>query len=145
MELTMHPFSTTSARSPAFLASMAQAKPVGPAPTISKSKSAPSMDLIVVLMQHHSMFPAAALLALLWIPQTAVQAPAHKTAHTKAAALEKDQISLALNGNDITLHGTVHVAEHKGLATVAARKVAEKDGWADFHVLNQLAVELPRS
>jgi len=124
-------------------------------------------------MQHHSMFPAAALLALLWIPQTAVQAPAHKTAHTKAAAmaapkepagpkpaaelekdiaaalkaapLEKDQISLALNGNDITLHGTVHVAEHKGLATVAARKVAEKDGWADFHVLNQLAVELPRS
>jgi len=120
------------------------------------------------------MLPAAALLAWLWMPQTPAQAPAHKTVHSaskaaakaepkepagpkpaselekdletalKAAPLENDQISMALSGNDITLQGTVHAAEHKGLATTTARKIAAKDGWTGFHVLNQLVVELPR-
>ncbi|MGH9393962.1 MAG: hypothetical protein ACRD1E_07305 [Terriglobales bacterium] len=114
------------------------------------------------------MIPAATLLALLWMPQ----APAHKphpakpaakvaaklpagpktaaeleadlAAGLKAAPLEGDQISLAVSGNDITLHGTVLAAEHKGVATREARKIAEKDGWKGFHVLNQLAVEPPK-
>ena len=109
------------------------------------------------------------LLAFFWLPQTpAAPHPGHAAKKTavvaarkpagpkSAAALEQDmatalraaplagdQVNLAITGTDITLRGLVHSAEHKGVATRTARAVAEKDGWKGFHVLNQLAVELP--
>lgn len=116
---------------------------------------------------------AAALLLAVFLPSQAAPAPVphhakaktHETAEAKAktAAAPKtaaqmqeelasalrvgifapDQITASVEGTDITLHGTVHSAERKGLATRDARELAEKGGWHAFHVFNQIEVELP--
>jgi hypothetical protein len=59
----------------------------------------------------------------------------------KTTKLGSDDIRVAVAGKEITLTGSVKRAEHKGLATIEARRVAKQDGWTEFHVLNKLAVE----
>lgn len=78
-------------------------------------------------------------------PKPEAQLHEDLTAALRETSFAGDTINLTVSGNDITLHGVVHSAEHKGLATRMARKVAEKDGWKDVHVLNQIAVELPQA
>lgn len=76
-------------------------------------------------------------------PKTADELQQDLETALRAAPLAEDQFSLAIEGKDITLRGEVHSAEHKGVATRVARKVADKDGWSGFHVLNQVEVVLP--
>ncbi|MGH9480770.1 MAG: hypothetical protein ACRD1L_01650 [Terriglobales bacterium] len=73
-------------------------------------------------------------------PKTAEELQQDLEAALRAAPLADDQLSLAIEGKDITLSGEVHSAEHKGVATRVARKVAEKDGWSGFHVLSHVEV-----
>ena len=76
-------------------------------------------------------------------PKTEAELRQDLTTALHAAPLAGDQVELTIAGKDITLKGEVHSAEHKGLATREARKVAKKDGWTAVHVYNQLAVQLP--
>ncbi|HUX68565.1 MAG TPA: BON domain-containing protein [Terriglobales bacterium] len=76
-------------------------------------------------------------------PKSAAALEQDLAAALRAAPLSGDQVNLAVSGDDITLRGVVHSAEHKGVATRMARAVAAKDGWRGFHVLNQIEVELP--
>ncbi|HXR97168.1 MAG TPA: BON domain-containing protein [Terriglobales bacterium] len=76
-------------------------------------------------------------------PKTEAELQQDLTAALRAAPLSGDKVELVISGKDITLKGEVHSAEHKGLATREARKVAAQDGWTSVHVLNQLAVQLP--
>lgn len=112
------------------------------------------------------MAASAALLALLFLQTPApAKTPRHATrvaaaAHTPATpeALRKelnavlqsasfagDSIHCAIQGHDITLVGTVHQAEHKGLATRAARAQARKAHWTGYEVRNQITVSLSGS
>lgn len=76
-------------------------------------------------------------------PKTEAELKTDLEANLHAAPLNGDDIHIALSGKDVTLTGEVHTAEHKGVATRDARKVAEKDGWTGVHVLNQIEVKLP--
>lgn len=75
-------------------------------------------------------------------PKTATELQQDLEAALHTAPLAGDPLSLSISGKDITLRGEVHSAEDKGVATRTARKVAEKDGWTGFHVLNQIEVNL---
>lgn len=114
----------------------------------------------------------ALLLAALWLAPAqnaphaqnhahAAHAAAHEEAKTPAAPLTAaelqqkieadlhagmfagDTVTASIEGKDITLKGEVHSAEHKGVATREARKLAEKAGWSGYHVFNQIEVQLP--
>lgn len=85
-------------------------------------------------------------------PHAATHAPAGpKTEAALQADLQQaleqpplagDRITITISGDSIQLSGEVHAAEDKGVATRVARAVAEKDGWAKTHVLNELTVKL---
>lgn len=76
-------------------------------------------------------------------PKTAADLEKDLAAALHANPLAGDQINSSISGKDITLNGEVHSAEHVGVATAEARKIAAKDGWTEIHVLNHLAVHLP--
>ncbi|MGH9520875.1 MAG: BON domain-containing protein [Terriglobales bacterium] len=76
-------------------------------------------------------------------PKTAAEMQDELDSTLRAGIFAPDQIKAAVEGADITLHGTVHSAERKGLATRDARELAEKVGWHGFHVYNKIDVELP--
>ena len=94
---------------------------------------------------HHAVAAKSAVSAVPKGPKPEAQLHQDLTAALRDTSFAGDAISLTVSGNDITLLGAVHSAEHKGLATRVARKVAEKDGSKDVHVLNQIAVELPQA
>lgn len=76
-------------------------------------------------------------------PKTAAEMQQEIDAALHQAPFAADQITASVEGTNITLHGTVHSAERKGLATRNARELAEKGLWHGFHVFNKIDVELP--
>lgn len=74
-------------------------------------------------------------------PRTAAELTQDLSASLRKGPLTSDAIDASVSGDVITLTGHVHWAEHKGLATRAAREVARKDGWTSFHVANKIEVE----
>ncbi|MGH9475663.1 MAG: hypothetical protein ACRD1C_04960 [Terriglobales bacterium] len=99
--------------------------------------------------------------ALLWVQKPAAPPAqlhaAHARAHSPAtseamqkavdAALQsqafaRDKLECTISLHQITLTGVVHQAEHKGLATRAARTQARKGHWSDYTVDNRIQVVL---
>lgn len=76
-------------------------------------------------------------------PKTAVEMQQDLDAALHQGTFADDQITATIEGTDITLHGTVHSAERKGLATRSARELAQKGLWHGYHVFNKIDVELP--
>lgn len=91
---------------------------------------------------HHTTVAAAKQPSAAKGPKSEAELQADLTAALRGEGFEGDAIAPSIEKQEITLRGDVHSAEHKGLATRVARKVAEKDGWKDARVLNQIAVEL---
>jgi len=67
--------------------------------------------------------------------QTALQA------QLKSGRFAGEAVHVAVKGSLLTLTGTVHRAESKGVAIHVARDVAKQSGWTDFHVDNRLEVQ----
>jgi hypothetical protein len=75
------------------------------------------------------------------LPKTTAALQSDIQAKLKSGKLATDPINVLVQGNTITLTGFVTRAQHKGVATREARNVAQRDGWKDFHVDNQLQVQ----
>jgi len=80
--------------------------------------------------------PAAAV-----APKSAAEVQTALLAEFKTGKLAADTIHVAMQDKVITLTGTVHRAESKGVAIREARQVAKQSGWTDFHVNNRLDVQ----
>jgi hypothetical protein len=76
------------------------------------------------------------------VPRQSFELKQDLEAALRQAPLARDQFSLAISGQDITLHGAVRSAEDKGVATQLLRHIAAKDGWPNAHVFNQATVDL---
>lgn len=77
------------------------------------------------------------------VPKSPIEVQQDLATVLHAGALARDAVAARIQGENITLSGVVHSAEHKGLATRQARLIATRDGWTNFHVLNQITVDLP--
>jgi len=78
-------------------------------------------------------------------PKTAAELQQELAGTFKSGRFSSDSIEVQVEQQGITLTGTVHGAEDKGVATSEARLIARKGGWNDVHVMNRLAVSLPAS
>lgn len=92
---------------------------------------------------HHQAAAAAPAAARARQPLTAAEMEKELQARFAAAPFAGETVESQLADGNITLSGTVHNAEHKGLATELARQLAEKGGWPQAHVYNRMRVELP--
>lgn len=74
-------------------------------------------------------------------PKTAEEFQQDLTTALHAAPYTDDDIHASVQNDAVTLTGTVHSAERKGLATRLVRSLATKDGWHETHVYNRLDVQ----
>lgn len=91
---------------------------------------------------HKAAHPDPAVPAKPPAPKTPEELQQTLAAALHADAFAADSITPTVQGDVVTLSGTVHSAERKGLATRLARSEAEKAGWSEVHVMNHLEVEL---
>ena len=74
-------------------------------------------------------------------PKSAAEVQTALQAQLKSGRFAGDAVQVAVKGSLLTLTGTVHRAESKGVAIHVARDVAKQSGWTTFHVDNRLAVQ----
>lgn len=88
----------------------------------------------------HSAHPARMERHALPAPKPAAQVNADLAAALHASRMAGEAIQYAIQGDAVTITGSVNEAEYKGEATELAWRVLKRDGWKQYHVWNHLTV-----